>query len=77
MPTILRSSGYRFFFYAADGDEPPHIHVARERDAAKFWLDPVWLARSRGFTRHEINQIQRLVEEKQELLLRSWNGYFG
>jgi hypothetical protein len=77
MPTIFRSSGYRFFFYAGDGNEPPHIHVVRERNSAKFWLDSVWLAKSRGFSRNEIGQIQRLVEENQELLLRSWNDYFN
>jgi len=26
MPTIVRISGYRFFFYVNDHD-PPHIHV--------------------------------------------------
>ena len=77
MPTVFRSSGYRFFFYAGDGNEPPHIHVVGERSSAKFWLDPVWLSRSRGFSRNEIRQIQRLVEENLELLLRSWNDYFN
>lgn len=76
MPTVLRSSGYRFFFYAGDGEEPPHIHIARERNSAKFWLDTVWLSKSKGFSRNEIRQIQRLVEENRELFLRRWNDYF-
>ena len=25
MPTVLRTSGFRFFFYSLDGSEPPHI----------------------------------------------------
>jgi hypothetical protein len=25
MPTVLRVSGFRFFFYSMEGDEPPHI----------------------------------------------------
>ena len=77
MPTVFRSSGYRFFFYAGDGNEPPHIHVAREGNSAKFWLDPVCLSSSGGFNRNAIHQIQRLVEENQELFLRSWNDYFS
>jgi len=77
MPTVFRNSSYRFFFYAADGNEPPHIHVVHEGHSAKFWLDPVWLFRSRGFSRNEIRQIQRLVEENQELFLRSWHDYFN
>lgn len=77
MPTVLRSGPYRFFFYAGDRDEPPHIHVERESFAAKFWLEPVRLQRSGGFRRNEINRIQRLVEENREQILRSWNEFFN
>src|SRR5438270_11724045 len=31
LPSVLRSGPYRFFFYSADQDEPPHIHVERDR----------------------------------------------
>ena len=77
MPTVLRSGPYRFFFYAGDRDEPPHIHIERDDDKAKFWLDPVRLQNSGGFSRTEINRIQKLVEEHREDLLRSWNEYFN
>ncbi|MCK4624971.1 MAG: DUF4160 domain-containing protein [Phycisphaerae bacterium] len=30
MPTVLRKSGYRFFFFSLEGFEPPHIHVEKE-----------------------------------------------
>jgi hypothetical protein len=40
MPIVLRSKGYRFEFYASDGDEPPHIHVKKDAKQAKFWLVP-------------------------------------
>ncbi len=77
MPTVLRVGPYRFFFYAGDGDEPPHIHIERDDDTAKFWLDPVRLQRSRGFSRRELSRIQRLVEEHSEELLRGWDEYFN
>jgi hypothetical protein len=77
MPTVLRLGPYRFFFYAGDREEPPHIHVEREHRTAKFWLDQVWLQDSRGFSRTEIRRLQKLVEVKQEQLLRSWHEYFG
>jgi uncharacterized protein DUF4160 len=41
MPTVLRFPSYRFFFYAGDREEPPHVHVEREDRLAKFWLEPV------------------------------------
>jgi len=77
MPTVLRLGPYRFFFYAGDRDEPPHIHVERDNNKAKFWLEPVRLQNSGGFSRSEINRIQKAVEENQEDLLRSWNEYFN
>lgn len=77
MPSVLRIGAYRFFFYAGDSDEPPHIHVERDDCCAKFWLDPVRLQNSGGFSRSEINRIQRHVEENRESLLRRWNEYFG
>jgi len=76
MPTIWESGPYRFFFYSGDREEPPHVHVERERNKAKFWLDPVRLQNSGGYNRSEINRIQRLVEENQKMLLEKWNDYF-
>lgn len=77
MPTVLREGPYRFFFYAGDVDEPPHVHIERDNNTAKFWLDPVRLQNSGGFARTEINRMQRLVENHREDLLRSWNDYFN
>lgn len=48
MPTVLRVGTYRFFFYSTDGDEPEHIHVERDDNLAKFWLDPVRLEKAAG-----------------------------
>ena len=77
MPTVLRIGPYRFFFYAGDRQEPPHVHVEREDNTVKFWLDPIRLQHTRGFRRNEINRIQRLVQEHREHLLRSWDEYFN
>ena len=77
MPTVLRSGPYRFFFYAGDGNEPPHLHIERDDCEAKFWLDPVRLERSDGFGRKEINRIQTLIEQNQQRLLERWNEFFN
>lgn len=65
MPTVLRDGPYRFFFYAGDRDEPPHVHVERDDSEAKFWIDPVRLARSYGFSANEIGRIEKLVANNQ------------
>lgn len=66
MPTVLRVGPYRFFFYAGDRDEPPHVHVEREDCVAKFWLAPVRFQRNSGFKRPELKKVENLVEEHQE-----------
>jgi hypothetical protein len=75
-PELVLPAARNEFFYASDRDEPPHIHVERDDKLAKFWLRPVRLERSGGFSRREINRIQKLVDESVEALLRSWSEYF-
>ena len=77
MPTVHRDGPYRFFFYSADQNEPVHIHVERDACRAKFWLDPVRLARSGGFAAAELRAVERLVVANQQLLLGKWNEYFS
>ena len=77
MPTVLRSGPYRLYFYSHEPNEPPHIHIDREDLSAKFWLDPVQLARNFGFRAHELRTIQSTIEERKYLLLEAWNEFFG
>ncbi|MGD0463386.1 MAG: DUF4160 domain-containing protein [Tepidisphaeraceae bacterium] len=77
MPTILRVGPYRIGFWSRENDEPPHVHVRRERLTAKFWLDPrVRLAQYRGFAKHELNDIREIIEFNRGLLLRAWHEHF-
>ncbi len=76
MPTVLRAGPYRFFFYGADRDEPPHVHVERDDFEAKFWIDPIRIERTGGFGRQEVRRIQFLVEKHQFHLLEAWNAFF-
>lgn len=77
MPTVLRRGPYRFFFYSSDGDEPRHVHVERDDNVAKFWLEPVRLQGSGGFRRDDIARIRGIVEEHREDFVEAWNEYFG
>jgi hypothetical protein len=76
MPTVLRVGSYRFFFYSGDRGEPEHVHVERDDNVAKFWLDSVRLERSGGFGGRELRTVQRIVEERQSELVEAWNEYF-
>ena len=75
MPTVLRAGPHRFFFYANERVEPPHIHVTTEERSAKFWLDPVALARSAGYDGPELRALRTLVETHRETLVRAWHDF--
>jgi hypothetical protein len=38
MPTILILSGWRFFFFADEGNEPIHVHCKKGDADAKYWF---------------------------------------
>jgi len=76
-PVVLRSGPYRFYFYSHEPNEPPHVHVDRDEQSAKFWLSPVSLAYNLGFSPKELRKIEAIVTENRQNLLEQWNGYFG
>ena len=77
MPAVLRYGPYRFFFYAGDRDEPPHVHVERDDRIVKFWLDPVRLQSSGGFSRVELARTEGRVSDHRVALMEAWHEYFG
>ena len=76
MPTVLRSGRYRFFFFSNEGHEPPHIHVEAGDSYAKFWLDPVGLARSVGFHASELTRLRKVILDQRQRFKEAWDGYF-
>lgn len=70
MPVILRVKGYRFWFYAADLDEPPHVHVGKGGREAKFWINPTAVARAGRFRAEELREIERSLGEHQLEILQ-------
>ena len=72
MPVVLRIKGYRFWFYEADLDEPPHVHVGKNDKEAKYWLTPIVMAKSRKFRNHELSEIEKILFEYQDDILEIW-----
>ena len=77
MPTVLRPGPYRIYFHSHEPGEPPHVHVDRDRQSAKFWLNPVALVRNLGFPAPELGKIERILRENESRLLEAWNEHFG
>ena len=76
-PTVLQSGPYRLFFFSSDRGEPVHVHVARDRKAAKFWLAPVRVDYNHGFTKLELAKVAALVNKHEALIQGAWHEYFG
>lgn len=55
---------------------PPHVHIARDRSCAKFWLDPVRLQATGGFALPEVWRIAKLVGDNREVLHLAWIEFF-
>jgi hypothetical protein len=68
---------YRFYFYSHEPNEPPHIRIDHDNLSAKFWLEPVALAKNIGFRSKELRKLELLVRKNQAKLVESWNEYFS
>ncbi len=75
-PTVLRTAGFRLYFYSREPREAPHVHVERAGCVAKYWLQPVRLAEAFGYSTRELTRIERIVNQHRVFLLNSWNDYF-
>ena len=77
MPTVLRWNGFRFYFYSHEGTEPPHIHVDKAGNTAKFWLDPeIELAGDYGLGRRSVTTALRLIREHEDEIRAAWKKHF-
>lgn len=72
MPVVLRIKGYKLWFYEADLDEPPHVHVGKDGREAKFWLMPLSVARAGRFRPLELQEIRRIAADNMDFLLGAW-----
>ena len=76
-PTVLPSGPYRLFFFSSDRGEPVHVHVARDRKAAKLWLGPVRVEFNHGFSNAELARVEALVRQHEPQIRKAWHEYFG
>ena len=78
MPRISGLPGpYGFYFYSFDCNEPKHVHVRRDKNECKYWLEPVRLADNNGFKAKELNRIKKLLVAHWNLIVESWNEHCG
>jgi hypothetical protein len=80
MPVIFRHRGFKFHFYANEGDprEPVHIHVVKDGIDAKFWLWPeVRMVYNDGFDARTLRDLIAFIEPRREAIDDAWRQFFG
>ena len=77
MPTVFRWKGYRFFWYQADGSEPPHVHIWKDGNECKIWLRDVTVAFNHGHSPRDVQGLLDVTAAERSRLLEVWNEHFG
>jgi len=77
MPTVFRWKGYRFFWYQADGAEPPHVHVWKDGKECKIWLRDLSVAFNKGHLPSDLRALVDVTTAERARLLEVWNEHFG
>jgi len=79
MPTILLIRGWRFFFYANEGNEPIHIHCRKGEKECKYWLDrekfDLEEAFSYGMTGRDTREVKKIIFEYFEFIESEWKKF--
>ena len=76
-PTIFREKGYRFYFLSNE-ETRIHVHVTCDKGEAKFWLEPiVSLAAYHGMTPKRLVEVQKIVEEHKNEIVKTWRKHFS
>jgi hypothetical protein len=80
MPIVFRHSGFRFFFYSNEGTppEPEHIHVEKNGDEAKIWLEPrIRVAYNDGYDARTLRELLEIVAANKARMERAWDEFFA
>lgn len=79
MPTILLLNGWRFFFYADEGNEPIHIHCEKGDTKAKYWLNvesfEISEARSKGMSPADKRNVRKIIFDHFDYFVAEWNAF--
>jgi hypothetical protein len=75
-PTVFYHNGRRYFFFSRE-ERRIHVHVVSEKGEAKFWLEPVIaLADYIGYSKREIVDIERVINEHRKEIEKAWQRHF-
>lgn len=80
MPTIFNIAGYKIYFYANEGNEPCHVHIAKGKGASsKVWIEPeIKLAHNNArISKKDLKNILEFLKVSKDDILTAWQGFFA
>ena len=76
MPTILRRSGWRLFFYSNEGNEPAHIHCQKGGMECKYWIGvnkfDIQEDYAFALAPRDRRQIRKIIFEHYDYIMDKW-----
>ncbi len=79
MPTVLMILGWRFSFYANEGNEPPHIHCRKGDADAKYWLVAetfeVIEAYAYNLSMDDRRAVRKIIFEHFDYIMEQWVAF--
>jgi hypothetical protein len=79
MPTVLIVSGWRFFFYANERNEPVHVHCQKAGAEAKYWLNfdsfDVLEAHAYNMSPADKRTVRRIIFDHFDYLVEQWREF--
>lgn len=79
MPTVLFKNGWRFFFFANEGNEPVHIHVMKAEKSCKFFLDEdqieLKLSSQKNMKGKDLKEVKEIIYENFNYIVESWKKF--
>ena len=76
-PTFLNKNGFRFFTHSNE-ENRKHVHVTKDFNSAKFWLEPtIELEYNHGFNKNELKKIKQIIIVNGKNFTEQWIEYFS
>ena len=79
MPTVLFKNGWRFFFFANEGDEPIHIHAMKADKSCKFMINEelveITLSKHKRMNNKDIKLVKEIIFENFNYIVESWKEF--
>ncbi|MBI5773076.1 MAG: DUF4160 domain-containing protein [Verrucomicrobia bacterium] len=81
MPTVLMINGWRFHFYANEGNEPMHIHAVKAEKECKYWIDADGFKIREAFgynmSPRDTREVRQLIFEHFDHIVAEWRRVQG